>query len=300
MKLKELFIATRPWSFVMTIISITGAAAYTYLALHTFDLLLFIVTLLGVTLLHAAANVLNDYYDTIRGVDVPGAPTTLYRPHPVIAGIMTPKQVRNFGLALLVSGLACAFVLIAIRQILVIVLALVGVVLLFTYSGPPGLKYKAMGEIGVFLSWGVFMWIGTFYVLTGQLSFLPALAGTPIGLLVAAVLTANNLRDIEFDLSRGAKTLVAILGRERGLYFYFGEIILAYVSLALLALLNMVPITSLVAYLTLPQAYKLYKTFKTKVPETADPMTAALVQNFGILYVVGILIGAVIQQGLVF
>jgi len=67
MKLRDLFIATRPWAFVMTIISITGAAAYTYYTVHTFDPILYLVTLIGVTLLHAAANLLNDYYDTVRG-----------------------------------------------------------------------------------------------------------------------------------------------------------------------------------------------------------------------------------------
>ncbi|MCC6004004.1 MAG: UbiA family prenyltransferase [Thermofilum sp.] len=291
----DLFMATRPWSFVMTAVSVTGAAAYAFFLVHAFDPLLYVLTLAGVVLLHAAANVLNDYYDTVRGVDVAGAPTTLYRQHPIIAGIMSPRQVRDYGVALLTAGLGCAMIIAAIRQLLVVFLALIGVVLLFTYSGPPGLKYRALGELGVFLSWGVFMWVGTFYVLTGNLSFLAAVAGIPVGLLVAAVLTANNLRDIEFDLSRGAKTFVALIGRSKGLYFYAGEIFSAYISLAILALMGVVPVSSLLAFMTFPQAYKLLRVFKAKIPEAADPMTAALVRSFGALYTVGMLMGAFLK-----
>jgi len=293
MKLRDLFIVTRPWTFVITAISVTGAAIYTYLLIHVFDILLYILILVGVIFLHAAANLLNDYYDTIRGIDVQGAPTTLYRPHPIIAGIMTPEQVRNFGIALMLAGLACAIALMTIRQFLVVILALVGVILMFTYSGPPGLKYRALGEVGAFLK-GVFIWIGTFYVLAGRISLLSAVVGVPISLLEAAVLTANNLRDMEFDLSRGVKTLVAVLGRKKGLYFYAGEIFSAYFFLASLAAVNVVPFTSLLAFLTLPQAYNLLRTFKSRVPEAADPMTAALLRSFGLFYIIGLFIGALL------
>lgn len=296
MRLKELFIFTRPWSFVMTAISITGAAAYTYYLARSFDPLLYAATLLGVTLLHASANVLNDYYDTVRGVDVEGAPTTRYRPHPIIAGKMSAGQVRNFGLALMAGGLAFAFALALVRQVVVVLLAFTGVVLLFTYSGPPGLKYRALGELGVFLSWGVFMWLGTFYVLTGELSLLPVLAGIPVGLLVAAVLTANNLRDIEFDSSRGAVTLAVVLGRSRGLAFYAFEVFSAYAATIALVLLGVLPLGSLLALLSLPQAFRLYKAFREKIPETADPLTAQLVQNFGLLYIAGILLSTLVAR----
>jgi len=291
-RLKMWFLATRPWSFIMTLVSITGATAYTYARFHVFDPLYYIAVLVGVTLLHAAANVLNDYYDTVRGVDVPGAPTTLYRPHPILTGFATPQQVRNFGLALLTGGLAIAVALAAVRTLVVVLLALAGVVLLFTYSGPPGLKYRALGELGVFLSWGVFMWLGTFYVMTGTLALDPIMAGTPLGLIVAAVLTANNLRDIEFDRSRGAITLAALLGRERGLSLYAAEIYGAYAATALLVLLRVLPLYSLLGLLTLPQAASIIRRFRSSIPENADPLTAQLAQNFGILYTLGFLLQA--------
>lgn len=297
-KAKGWFLATRPWSFVMTFVSVTGAAAYAYVVTGVFNILLYLAVLIGVTLLHAAANVLNDYYDTRRGVDIPGAPTTIYRPHPIISGFATLSEVRNFGFALLAGGLCIALALTFVRTYVALLLALVGVVLLFTYSGPPGLKYKALGELGVFLSWGVFMWMGTFYVLTGVLDAAPALVGVPIGALVAAVLTANNLRDIEFDKSRGAMTFVAYIGRERGLFFYAVEILFAYLSVLVLVLTGQVPVYTLLTVLTLPSALRIFREFKQKIPENADPVTAQLTLRFGLLYIAGILVEKLIPLSL--
>lgn len=290
---KGWFIATRPWSFVMTAMSITAATAYAYFLTGAFNAVFYVATLLGVTLLHASANVLNDYYDTLRGVDVPGAPTTLYRPHPLITGFTTPQQLRNFALTLMAGGLLFAAWLAVYRTLLVVLLALSGVVFVIGYSGPPGLKYRAFGELAVLLSWGPLMWLGTFYVQTGQLDYRPVLASIPIGLLVAAVLTANNLRDIEFDKSRGAVTLEVLLGRERGLKFFaYLEVYAAYAALLLLAAARLVPALSLTALLSLPQAVRLVNTFKKEIPPTADPMTAQLVQNFGLLLIAGLLLGS--------
>uniref|UniRef100_A0A7J3X733 1,4-dihydroxy-2-naphthoate prenyltransferase n=1 Tax=Thermofilum pendens TaxID=2269 RepID=A0A7J3X733_THEPE len=289
-KLKMWVVATRPWSFAMTFVSITGATAYTYMRFHAFDPLYYLAVLVGVTLLHAAANVLNDYYDTVRGVDVPGAPTTLYRPHPILTGFTTPQRLRDFGLALLAGGLAIAVALATVRTLVVVLLALAGVVLLFTYSGPPGLKYRALGELGVFLSWGVFMWLGTCYVMAGELALDPVAAGAPVGMLVSAVLTANNLRDMEFDRSRGAITLAVLLGREKGLTFYAAEVFGAYAATALLVLLRVLPPYSLLVLLALPQAVGIVRRFRSSIPENADPLTAQLAQNFGMLYIAGFLL----------
>ncbi|RDD53124.1 MAG: prenyltransferase [Candidatus Korarchaeota archaeon NZ13-K] len=294
--LRELMIATRPWSFTMTAVSVTGAASYSYYSTGAFDPLLYLLTLAGVTLLHAAANVLNDYYDTIRGVDVEGAPTTRYRPHPIISGMMIPKYLRNYGFSLMFAGLCFAVALSLIRPLVPMLLALVGALLLLTYSGPLGYKYRAMGELGVFLAWGVFIWVGTHYVLTGSLSLGPAIAGAPVGLLVAAVLTANNLRDVEYDGERGAKTMIVMMGVRRGIMLYAAEVLIPYALVLTAILAGSLPLTSLLTLLTLPMALRILRRFSKAIPENSDPMTASLVQNFGILYIVGMLLGVLVGR----
>jgi 1,4-dihydroxy-2-naphthoate octaprenyltransferase len=75
-------LALRPWSFPMTAVSISIGAAYAYSSYHVFDPTIYVITLIGSIALHAFVNITNDYFDTIYGVDRPGAPTTRYRPHP--------------------------------------------------------------------------------------------------------------------------------------------------------------------------------------------------------------------------
>ncbi|MCS6902787.1 MAG: prenyltransferase, partial [Candidatus Bipolaricaulota bacterium] len=99
MNLQTWFLATRPWSFSMTAISVGVGGALA--ALHqSFDLWLFLVTLVGAIAVHAATNLINDYFDYKRGVDRPGAPTTLYRPHPLVQGLIAPHAVLRVSLGL--------------------------------------------------------------------------------------------------------------------------------------------------------------------------------------------------------
>jgi 1,4-dihydroxy-2-naphthoate octaprenyltransferase len=73
----------------MTTVSISIGAAYAYCSYRVFDPTIYVITLIGSIALHAFVNITNDYFDTIYGVDRPEAPTTRYRPHPLISGIMT-------------------------------------------------------------------------------------------------------------------------------------------------------------------------------------------------------------------
>jgi len=76
----------------MTAVSISVGAAYAYNSHGSFDPIIYIITLIGSMAFHAFVDITNDYFDTIYGVNRPGAPTTRYRPHPIISGIMTPSQ----------------------------------------------------------------------------------------------------------------------------------------------------------------------------------------------------------------
>ncbi len=112
-QIKKYVIATRPWSFTMSLISVTvgtllaaeeGPIGWTWFA----------VTALGITLFHAAANVINDYYDTLYKIDQPDSPTAKYRPQPILSGMLTPRQllweaVILFALTFII-GLTTAFI----------------------------------------------------------------------------------------------------------------------------------------------------------------------------------------------
>ncbi|MEM3409339.1 MAG: prenyltransferase [Nitrososphaerota archaeon] len=288
--LRVLFLATRPWSFLMTIVATTLGLT---LAVRTgftglYDLILFLLVLAGLISLHAAANMVNDLYDVKHEVDKPSSPTARYRRHYILIGEI---KVTAFMLEILffyAVAISIAAYFVIIRGWVVLFFALAGAFLTYAYTADPfKLKHLALGEISVFLAWGPLMTTGTYYVLTGILDWLPVYASIPIGLFVALVLFANNMRDIEYDRAAGIKTLAIVLGHRRSLAFYKYTLISIYVFLGLLVVLKVFSAYALIAYLTIPKAAKIVRMFYERIPEAADPITAQLSFNFGSLLILG-------------
>ena len=287
MRLREWFLATRPWSFPMTVVSVSLGAV---LAAQEgfFSPPLYLLTLLGILMFHAATNLLNDYYDVKHGVDGPGAPTAKYRRHPILTGEFTPESFRNAVAVLYLFVIAAASYLALLRGWPIIVLTVAGLLISVFYTADPiKFKHYPVGELFVFSVWGPLLVAGTHYVLTGALSLRAALASTPIGVLVALVLLANNLRDMEYDGALGLRTLAVVIGRERGIKLYRSLLFLVYALLAALVSLRVLSAWSLLALLTLPKALSLSKLFSQRIPEAADPITAQLLLLFGVLLVSG-------------
>jgi len=287
--MKRWFLATRPWSFIMTIISTSLGASLA----SDFNLLLFILTLLGLILAHAATNLLNDYFDVKSGVDKIDSPTSRYRPHPYLMGQISTKSLLIVTLLLYLSVSSIAFYIYLIRGTLIIFLLLIGlfISIFYTFKFLP-LKYKALGEPMVFLVWGPIMVFGSYYVLSGDTNIKVLLASLPIGILVSLVLMANNIRDIDYDSSSGIKTIPIILGKDKSLKLFEFLLSLSYFIVVIIAF--MISIFSLLAFITLPQAFKIVRTFRKNLPDTADPMVAKLTFSFGLLLIFGIILGKLI------
>jgi 1,4-dihydroxy-2-naphthoate octaprenyltransferase len=288
--LPEIVKAARPWSFSMTAISVTLGGL---LALQAgfFALDLFALVLAGMILAHAAANLLNDYFDVKDGVDTSDAPTARYRRHPILSGIFTPSQILVAAALCFVLAMAAGIVLTAWRGWPIVVLAAAGGLAGYFYTGGP-LKYKhhALGEVLVFLMWGPLAVFGAYYVQTQQLGGLPTvfLVSVPQGLWVALVLFANNLKDIEFDRRTGVKTLANGLGRKRSLRLYGATAALIYVSVVVEAALGIMPLWSLLVLLSVPVTVQLFVTLTRteEIPPDADPRTARAAMIFGGLLLV--------------
>jgi len=292
---RELFVMTRPWSFPMTVISVTTGSLLAYYALGSFNPLYYVLAVVGSVLLHAAANVANDYFDTLRGVDKPTAPTARYRPHPVFTGMATPGFLVSYSVALAAAGLLIGAYLSVVVGPLAIVLGAIGAFLALTYSGPPlGYKYHALGEPIVFTVWGPIMVLGGYYVEVGSLSLGALAASIPLGLLVAAVLLANNIRDEDYDRSSGVTTIATMLGREASLKLYYSLILSPYIVQILVVAAGVMHPITLVTLLSLPKAWSLVQTFRRGIPDAADPMTAQLVLAYGILLLLGLAVSIVI------
>ena len=287
------FLASRPWSFSMTAISISvgGALAAIY---GEFSWFLFIVTLAGTILLHAATNLINDYYDVKSGVDTQEVATAQYRPHPLVEGKLEASQVRTaayilYGLSTLI-GISLA----ATRGWELLWIGLIGAFASLTYTAPPlKYKYSALGEISVFLMWGPLMVAGAFFVQRQEFSMNAFWISLPFGVLVALVLLANNIRDIAHDRDKGVLTLAIVLGQHKGILLYGILVVLAYLGIILMSIFGPLYLWSLIVLASLPLALRLLKQMKAHVPADADARTAQLDTAFGVLLVISLVLTGV-------
>ena len=284
------FLASRPWSFTMTAISVSVGSALAALD-GPFDWPLGLLALLSAVLLHAATNLINDYYDVINGVDSIEAATAQYRPHPLVEGLIPVAHVRWVAYGLFLSAAAIGLYLTVVCGRVVLIIGLVGLLAGLTYTAPP-LKYKyvALGEVSVFIMWGPLMVEGAYFVQRQSLSAQALWVSLPFGALVALVLLANNIRDIEHDRRRGIRTLAIVLGRRLGLNAYRSLIILAYAGILALALTGVLTMWVLIIFVSLPLAIRLLRQMGRAIPANADALTAKLDTAFGLLLVVSLII----------
>jgi len=195
-----------------------GAAAAWY---HSglFHLGLFALTLIGAVLIHAGANISNDYYDHLSGADDinPNFCTPFFGGSRMIQqGLMTPRATLAAGLACLGAGAAIGIVLTVLRGWPVLALGVVGGLCAFFYTAPPvKLGYRGWGELAVALSFGVLMVAGAEYVQMRQVNSFGLAASAPVALLILLVLYVNQFPDAPADGQAGKRHLVVRLGTAR-------------------------------------------------------------------------------------
>lgn len=288
-KVKNYFIATRPWSFTMSLISVSVG---TLLAAEKVPIEggWFSLVCVGIVCFHATANIYNDYFDTRYQIDQPDSPTAQYRPQPLLTGMFTPRQLLTEALVLNLITIAIGLILAFQRSFLVFWIGVSGLLAsVFYTAGPLKLKYKAWGEFLVFLMWGPLMFEGAYAVQAQALSLKAFFVSLPFGILVALVLLANNMRDIAYDSRQGIKTVGILLGSHRSFILYASLILVAYLSVLGMVLLGILSPWGLLVFLSLPKALHLLRIFMKRIPEAADAITAQLDTLFGLLLIASLI-----------
>jgi 1,4-dihydroxy-2-naphthoate octaprenyltransferase len=179
----------------------------------TFHPLRFVAAVLGALFIQVGANLSNDYSDARRGAD------TEDRLGPVrvtAGGLVPPRQVLIATYVTFALAIACGAYLIAVAgwQLLLVGVASIIAGVLYT-GGPRPYGYDGLGELFVFLFFGIVAVAGSYFVQTETLEWEAFALAVPIGLLASAVLVVNNYRDVDTDRRAGKKTLAVRLGRER-------------------------------------------------------------------------------------
>ncbi len=242
-------------------------------------------------LMQIGANFANDLFDHERGTDTNErlGPTRV-----TAAGIISPSQMR---LAIaLVFGLASLLgIFLALRGGWpVVILGLTIILAALAYSGGPfPYGYYALGDIFVFLSFGVAAVCGTYYVQALALPLSVWWVSVPIGLLTVNILVVNNTRDIPTDTAANKRTLAVLLGREGMLSEYLACLVGAYLVPLGLWTFGLISIGGLLSWLSLPQAALLFREFSQSDGRSLNKTlgdTAQLAFVYAILFSIGILI----------
>jgi 1,4-dihydroxy-2-naphthoate octaprenyltransferase len=284
------FLASRPWSFSMTAISVSVGGALAAID-GNFSWGLFGLSLISGVLLHAATNLTNDYYDVKSGVDTREVSTAQYRPHPLLEGKLEPRKVLWAALILYATAAVIGLALVAVRGLPILWIGLAGTFAGLTYTAPPlKYKYSALGEISVFLMWGPLMVLGSYFVQRQCFSAGAFWISLPFGVLVALVLLANNIRDVSHDREKGILTIPIVIGRRNGLRLYLALLILAYSGTVVMSLTGPLNLWSLIVLISLPLAVRLLRRMLQQVPVDADAQTAQLDTAFGVLLVISLVL----------
>jgi 1,4-dihydroxy-2-naphthoate octaprenyltransferase len=236
----------------------TSLAGFT----HVFHPLRFLAALLGALFIQVGTNLSNDYSDARRGAD------TEDRLGPVrvtAGGLVPPRQVLvatyvTFGLAVLAG---VYLIVVAGWQLLIVGAASILAGVAYT-GGPRPYGYEGLGEVFVFLFFGVVAVAGSFFVQVRHLSWEAFALAVPVGLLAAAILVVNNTRDIDSDRRAGKRTLAVKLGRERTRAMFVAVYALAYLLTPVTWLFGPTTAWVLLPWLTLPLAAAVVRIVRTR------------------------------------
>lgn len=291
---KNWFLAMRPWSFSMSAISVSVGVVLAS-ADGPLSWTLYILTLLALVALHAATNLSNDYFDFSSGVDSLEAPTTKYRPHPLVEGKLAPRQILMGAVFFYVLAISLGLYLAAVSSWILLIIGVVGVIASIGYTARPiQYKYRALGELSVFLVWGPLAVGGAYFIQRQSFSLTALLVSIPFGALVALVLLANNIRDLDEDGRNNIRTLPMVLGRANGRRLYVVLIALAFMTVALMSIIGPLSLWSLAVLLAVPMAVSLIKKILQTFPDDADAQTAKLDTAFGVLLIVSLIMERIV------
>lgn len=280
--------AARPRTLTATYVPL-GLAAVIALDDGTFQPMPFALALIGALLLQIAANLINEYFDYRRGAeDLKQAGQGMI----LKTGLLTPREILIGAIVTVVGGALIGLFLLFQSGPLLLWIGLGGVLVVITYTaGPFPLAYNGLGEIAVFIFMGPLMILGAYYVMAREFSVVPVLVGVPVGFMVAAILHANNVRDMDADRAVNKRTLAVLLGRRAANAEYILLVGGAYVMVALMVVFGIMPVTTLIAAITLPEALRLIRIVTTSddtaLLHQAQGRTAKLHGRFGLWLVIG-------------
>jgi 1,4-dihydroxy-2-naphthoate octaprenyltransferase len=258
-----------------------------------FDPVAFAAALLGALFIQVGTNLSNDYSDARRGAD---SEDRLGPVRVTAGGLVPPRQVLVATYLSFALAVACGAYLVAVAgpELLAVGAASILAGVLYT-GGPRPYGYEGLGEVFVFLFFGIVAVVGSYFVQVQELPWQAFVCAVPVGLLASAILVVNNLRDIDSDRRAGKRTLAVRLGASRTRTLYTLMLAAAFVSAPLPWALGSMSAWLLLSWAAIPLALRVTRTARTRTDgpalNGALARTGALQLIFCLLYSAGILAG---------
>jgi len=257
---------------------------------------LFVAFLVAAVLIQAATNMWNEYFDYARGLDdekmvgIAGA---------IVRDQVPPRVVLYTAYGFVAVALGLGLYISASTSWWVAVTGAACLLVAYGYSGgPKPLSSTPFGELAAALAMGPAIVILAFYVQARTVAPAAVLVSVPVGLLIGAILLANNLRDMELDRAGGRRTLPIVLGRPGGIRALAAVFTLAYLFTLGLAVWRVVPVWAVFVLATVPQAVRVVGLYlrHTDPPDLHPAVkgTSMLLLSFGLLLFLAILAGRLV------
>ena len=298
--IKKWWVAIRPFALPASVMPVFfGSVLAVTVGDASLNWLLFVSAMVAMAILHTGSNLLNDVYDFKKGIDQHVNPVS----GAVVRGWITAREARFAGILCLFCGSLLGLLIAAQVGYVILFIGIVGVTIGIIYTwGPLPLKFNALGDLAVFLNFGILGSLGAWTVQTGSPSWTPVIWAIPMSLLVVGILHSNNWRDINTDVGSGIRTIASVLGDRLSEGYYSFLIMGPFVVIITLILITrltgftqQMPYTFLITFLAIPAAFKLTKKGKHRFISdqpmnfmALDGATAQLNLLFGVLCVIAL------------
>lgn len=291
--------ATRPRVFVASFVPM-GIAMVIAIEDGVFKPLIFLLSMIGVMALQTTANLVNEYADFKKGSDSfkqAGQSMTLKKK------LLSPNEIFWGAVVATTVGVAIGLFMLSQSGIYLLWIGLGGVLVAITYTaGPFPLAYHGLGEITAGIFMGPMIVLGAYYVMSPNIptekGLMLSLIAFPVMFTTAAILHANNLRDLDADRQANKRTLAVRFGRQIARLEYRMLLGMCYISQVILVIVGLMPATTFLTFLTIPQAIRLINVFDQQIDplklHIAQGQTAQLHGKIGLFMVVGWVIAIIL------
>jgi len=289
-KFQSWILASRPKTLLASVVPVMVGTA---LAINVgeFNLLVTLIALVCSLLIQTGTNFTNDLYDYLKGADT----TSRKGPVRVLANeLITVKEMKAGIYITFLSSFLLGLYLVYVSGLIILVIGILSIIAGLAYTaGPYPLAYKGLGDIFVFMFFGLIGTMGTFYLQTNEISLAAFLSSIPVGSLITNILVVNNYRDIEEDKIAGKNTLAVKLGKTFTQYQFMFLIVVSFLTPLALFLFFDFSIWIFLPYVTLPIAYNITRMLFTLNGEQLNKtleLTAKLSALYGMLFSAGLLL----------